>query len=304
MMQWHFSGHETFPLRYQWLTKCVQSVIETPDIFRREDAIVQLGVGKNMVRAIRFWGRACGVVEDGDTRGRSMAPTQLGLALFGKDGWDPYLEDPGTLWLFHWQICTNQELCSTCYLMFNKWISQDFTKERVLEWLSDLISKQGTARVTRNSLNRDIDVFIRTYTPTRMGQKSNFEDSLHCPLVELGLMREHSSGMFSFLRGQHSSLPDWVFAFALADFWHNHRSNQNTLSFDEIAYAEGSPGKAFKLDETSLAERLERLATLTGGSWNFDETAGIRQLYQANLLQPMELLENHYASSLQPFGRM
>ena len=129
-------------------------------------------------------------------------------------------------------------------------------------------------------------------------------DSLDCPLVELGLMREHSSGMFSFVRGQDSSLPDWVFAFALSEFWKNHRSNQNTLSFDEIAHTEGSPGKAFKLGETSLAEQLERLEKLTDRTWNFDETAGIRQLYRNDLMEPMKPLENHYMSAPQAIGRI
>jgi epsilon-lactone hydrolase len=51
-----FSGHETFACRYAWLPKALQAVESNPRIFSDEDqAMVELGVGKNMVRSIRFW---------------------------------------------------------------------------------------------------------------------------------------------------------------------------------------------------------------------------------------------------------
>ena len=253
--------------------------METPDIFHREDAMIRLGVGRNMVRAIRYWAKASGMIGEERAKEPTTVPTRLGLALFGENGWDPYLEDPGTLWLLHWKMCTNQKWCTTCYLIFCRGTSQEFSKAHVQQWLHALISKQGKARVTTNSLSRDIDVFIRTYTTTRIGQNRGGEDTLDCPLVELGLLREQASGIYSFVRGQHTSLPDWIFGFALAEFWLDHRPNQTTLSFDEIAYSEGAPGRVFKLDEASVTERLERLGKLTNGSWSFDETAGIRQLY-------------------------
>ena len=34
------------------------------DAFKREDAMVEFGVGKNMVRSIRLWGLATGVLEE------------------------------------------------------------------------------------------------------------------------------------------------------------------------------------------------------------------------------------------------
>src|SRR5437016_4741230 len=106
-----FSGHETFPFRFTWLRKAVEAVDgETGDkqIFGREHAMVELGVGKNMVGSIRHWGTVCGLIEEDPTeannRGRFLRPTTLGRRLFSDDGWDPYLEDPGTLWLLQWQI--------------------------------------------------------------------------------------------------------------------------------------------------------------------------------------------------------
>src|SRR5512136_927312 len=93
-----FSGHETFPCRYTWLPKAVAKLQQKPTLFADEDdAMVTLGVGKNMVRAIRFWVDASNVAEP--TKDAGLQVTDLGRDILGKDGFDPYLEDVQTLWL-------------------------------------------------------------------------------------------------------------------------------------------------------------------------------------------------------------
>lgn len=47
-----FAGHETFPFRYGWLKKAVDGVARDHLVFSRDDAIVVLGVGKNMVHRL------------------------------------------------------------------------------------------------------------------------------------------------------------------------------------------------------------------------------------------------------------
>ena len=51
-MKYRFSGHQTFAFRYGWLEKGVKAVAASAGIFGAEDAIVQLGVGKNMVESL------------------------------------------------------------------------------------------------------------------------------------------------------------------------------------------------------------------------------------------------------------
>lgn len=55
-----FGRHETFALRYSWLTKGYQKNVASKkeDVFTSDNATVELGVGKNMVAAIRYWLRA------------------------------------------------------------------------------------------------------------------------------------------------------------------------------------------------------------------------------------------------------
>src|SRR5215210_4578418 len=94
-VQYSFSGHETFPFRYPWLKKGFDAAREDGGVFLRDDATTTLGVGKNMVRSIRHWCLAAGVLEEGGEGG--LRPTELGTLLLADDGLDPYLEDPATL---------------------------------------------------------------------------------------------------------------------------------------------------------------------------------------------------------------
>ena len=96
--------HETFTPRYGWLKKGYDRCCENPHVFNDKNAIEQLGVGKNMVRSIRFWCLLFRIIEESDQPG-CMAPTELGRLIMDTDkGWDPYLEDPASLWLLQWQI--------------------------------------------------------------------------------------------------------------------------------------------------------------------------------------------------------
>jgi hypothetical protein len=80
-----FSGHETFACRYAWLPKALQAIESNSIVFSNEDqAMVELGVGKNMVRAIRFWVEASGMARSAAKGG--LEATELGRKIFGNKG--------------------------------------------------------------------------------------------------------------------------------------------------------------------------------------------------------------------------
>jgi hypothetical protein len=194
-IKYSFSGHETFPFRYTWLSKGVQKVQEYPDLFVRDDAMVILGVGKNMVRSIRHWCETLGLIIS-PQRG-NYEPTELGVNLFGENGWDPYLENPATLWLLHWLLGSRWEKNSTWFFAFTRWGAPHFTKDQLVDWILNQVQENKAVRATRNSIKRDVDVFVRTYTPSRLHNAKLLEDSFDCPLVELGLISELDKKLYS-----------------------------------------------------------------------------------------------------------
>jgi len=167
------------------------------------------------------------------------------------------------------------------------------------------------------TLTKDIDCFINTYV-LRKGKKGEVnEDSLECPLAELNLISETTTkGVYEFNIGPKNKLPDQVFLYALQDFYINKfktddnsrtafsdassESNVSTmppLSLEEIAYGVGSPGRSFKLDETSLTERLIRIDETSKGLFNWIDTAGLRQVQIKEFRDPVKILRQYYSDA-------
>jgi hypothetical protein len=297
-----FAGHETFPFRYAWLKKGVDRVADDAALFRRDDAMTRLGVGKNMVRSIRHWCLAARVIEEVPVRsGRPSGcfrVSAFGMALFGPRGLDPYLEDPATLWLLHWQLVTNGQRCTTWFWAFSHFHEPEFTREALYAALLAWAQAAGAKRLAASSLRRDVDCFLRTYVPSRQTKTFVLEDTLDCPLVELGLLRAGADRQsFRFARGAQPQLPDGVLFYAALDFWDRFAANVKTLSLRDLARQPGGPGQVFKIDEAALAERCARLERWTDGALSYDETAGLRQLYRHKPIDAPELLRRAYKAA-------
>jgi hypothetical protein len=177
-----FSGHETFVFRYPWLKKAADAVRKDPRVFTQDDAIVTLGVGKNMVRSIRHWGLATGVLsEEPKSRGAILRVTEFGSFLFGDGddlGSDPYLEDPNSLWLLHWNLISNNTRSTTWQWAFNRFPANEFTRDGLVQCVIDECRRLNVQIPSDGTLRRDVEVFIRTYLSARTGRSSAVEDSL------------------------------------------------------------------------------------------------------------------------------
>jgi len=287
----HFSGHETFPLRQMWLKKAFDAVSKgSKSVFTSDDAIVIFGVGKNMVSSIKHWALACGAIEN---RNGVYTPTDLGEKLFSINGLDPFCEQYGTSWLAHWCLAglSNAGIrATTWYIAFNHINEQNFSAKQLKDAIQDYLEKKlPKINVSPNTLERDVEVFLRTYAakPTAL-----IEDVAEPMLTELGLIQVGLNGLYEFRRGPKSTLPDNIFLYALIDFWNMHSPNQKTLSFESIMYDPGSPGRTFKLDEDSLADRLINLEKLTKGSYIWSDTAGQKNvlcLNEINLIHALDV---------------
>ena len=61
-----------------------------PKLFADEErAMADLGVGKNIVRSIRFWSLATGMVVT-EAKGAGASLTELAISVLGKKGVDPF----------------------------------------------------------------------------------------------------------------------------------------------------------------------------------------------------------------------
>ena len=72
-MPMKFRAHDTFFIRKGWLSKGMRCVFNNPVVFisRDENPMDVLGLGANMVKALRYWLQAVGLTEE-PPRGRRM----------------------------------------------------------------------------------------------------------------------------------------------------------------------------------------------------------------------------------------
>jgi hypothetical protein len=287
MINYRFSGHETFPCRYSWLPKAVNALKDKPKLFSDEEkAIVVLGVGKNMVRAVRFWMQATGVVEPNSSGGEGYRVTKFGELLLGKNGLDRYLEDRRTLWLLHWKLLTQKEPLFAWDYLYNHWSQPDITRTQVVDAFEREASRMDK-KLSRVTLEQHFDVFLHTYVPTRGRKGKVVEDNLDCPLIELELIEKigekpiDSSGhetAYAFRREIKPDITPEVFIYCLYDYWRNRKSNEATLTFRDVSVEPGSIGQVFKLPEWEIRERLDSLKDDSGGLFEYRETASQQQV--------------------------
>ena len=292
-----FSGHETFPFRYTWLKKAVDAVTKDQSTFGQDSAMVDLGVGKNMVTSMKHWAILSSLLEE--VKDRKIQVSEFGKKLLSdKEGWDPYLEDIASLWLLHWKISTNLSKATTWYFTFNKLTQIEFTKEQLVYEIG-LFAESNNVRANPSVIARDVDCFIRTYVPSRSAKLGLLEDSLDCPLTELDLIQDIGQrGLYVFSRGQQRELPNEVFVYALIEYWKTSGQKTSALSFEDIAYGAGSPGLVFKLDEDSLSYRLAALEKMTRGALSYDETSSLRQVYYHKILNSEDYLEKYFENQM------
>jgi len=296
-VKYKFSGHQTFAFRYGWIEKGVREVDRHSDIFSRENALVALGVGKNMVSSIRHWCEVTQLiqVDKGKTGGRHLCPTPIAARLLLDQGWDPFMEDDGTLWLVHWLLVSNPHVATTWQLVFSDFHRPDFSKRELISFLVSVVEKHSL-RAKESVIKRDVDCFLHTYVTGIAGKKlATPEEGFACPFLELGIIQLTPDGeLFRFAIGPKPTLPAAVFAYALSEYFETSRKGRQTMSIQDCLYGRGSPGQAFKLDENSVIEYVEALEDLTEGAIGLDETAGLKQIYRRSDIQPDELLQQYY----------
>lgn len=286
--EFRFSGHETFPCRYTWLPKATRGVADDPLLFtaHEDDAMVTLGVGKNMVRSMRFWAEAARVVAPRADGGHEVTPLGRDLLVGTKKqrALDPYLEDSQTLWLIHWHISTTtvSPLFGWDFLM-NRWQEPHLSLSTVMS----AFSKETAHRErppSEPTLEQMFDVFVHTYLPTRGRKGEVREDNLDCPLVELQLLvadgvrasTRHTGRhepVFKFRREAKPEISPALFAYCLDDFWRTRHKKETTLPLQAAISGHGSPGQIFKLPEDDVRGRVESLHVDTNGFFSFNDSA-------------------------------
>ena len=275
-----FGRHETFPLRYGWLSKAFRAIEVDPTILRDDRAIADLGVGRNMVDSMGYWLRACRLVEPST----EVVPTELGQLIFAHDGVDPYLEDEATIWLLHWLICSNPTQATSWYWFFNKFHKVEFSAEEIQTALIDYVKDQVKQKRPKSpaTLKSDAILLPRMYARSSISKSKPIEDALDSPFTLLGLVSQSGrQRFFSSAPQQRDALPAEIMGFAVIELL--DALSVESLLLEDLLYSRGdlpAPGSIFRLTEQALIAKLEQLVDAYPAYFRLDDTAGLHQLFR------------------------
>jgi len=277
-----FSGHESFPCKTLWLKKGYDFVVQGKD-FNRPEAVIYLGVGKNMVASIRYWLRVFGLSE-GDQ------PTWLGNYLFDDaNGKDKYIEDMATLWLLHFHLVFNQfaTLYHTVFCGYQKGHTQ-FDRDQIATYVKlEMIEADKQSTYNENTVRKDIAVLIQNYALPRKAQSNEDFSSM---LIDLDLIRQtaEGKGYYFNIEGKRKVEKE-IFLYALLML--KEREGDNTLSYDTI---QDEIGLTFCMQDIETIEMLKLLSKDYSQYVSYNDNAGIRIVQFTNDLNKERVLNDYY----------
>jgi len=305
-----FTGHDTFPLRYGWLFKAINFIenngmLSVSDADQTSTAISQLGVGKNMVGAIKYWAESASlartVIQD---RVHRQEVQSIGRSLFSKlSGVDPYLEDIGTIWLVHFLLNFDDEQLTAYRYFFNYSNSIYFDKTKfVSDLFEDAVRLTGNDSFKVATVKKDVDCFLATYTSKSHSSVKKLaavdEDHFSSPLSELRLINDLGRGFYQCDLDDRPSLPLNIFIYSLVEFFKlvNKDSKVNQVSFEDILSRPLSPGKIFKLSEAGLGRLLDEAVSEYGRHISWVDSLGLKQVTIDDdlLVHSVDLLDEYY----------
>lgn len=276
-----FSRHETFQPRFGWLHKGYSALTDSTigaEVFLRDDATVALGVGKNMVNAIRFWSYAFKLTveypKNVTSRAHVASPTWEARWLLDENGADPYLEDTASLWLLHWWLLAKPCYVPTWWVAFHAQSTSRFTLHELTETTLRHVRLAGWEPPAETSVLKDADCVTKMYARRRdpnVGSPGSFEDLLDSPFRELGLLegsgfgRSNATHRWHFTNSARTSLPPRLVAYACLDYAARTTSARlgGSIELARLANEPGGPGRAFRLREPEIADALRDVASET-----------------------------------------
>lgn len=283
-----FRAHETFFIRKGWLSKGMKNVLVHPDVFvsRENNPMDVLGIGANMVKALRYWMVATGLTQEFREQGRLVQRlTTLGEIINEND---PYLEEIGTLWLLHyWLVKANDKQypiakveAGAWWYCFNEFKTAEFTRDDFYTEITKFLRNSDEGEKPIRTIEDDFNCIIHTYMSRLKTnpEKVKPEENIDCPLGELELINFSGFTKDEFgkrIRTYRKSPPkkDMLHPLILLAVILDQAQGEREIRIAAIQSDYGNAGKAFNLDIISLTALLYKIELL--GYIKVNRTAGL-----------------------------
>lgn len=293
-MEMKFRAHDTFFIRKGWISKGMRHVHNNSDVFisKKDNPMDVLGIGANMVKALRYWLQAIGVTEERASGKRSQRLTEFGNIVFEHD---KYIEEMGTLYLLHYKLASNFKLATSWYYFFNVFALSDFSREDFASQITSYIKmKDENASVAPRSIEDDFNCIINTYVPRykTMPTRVSAENNIDCPLGEMGLVdiikKEKNNTVYKKAIPVPTSFNPWVILAVIYD----NAKGRSEIGLNELLTKEGNIGRIFNFDSIAMLDVLH--AAESTGELKIVRTAGLDVINLKNNLRFEECVQRYY----------
>lgn len=293
-MPMKFRAHDTFFIRKGWLSKGMRCVANQPDVFisRDENPMDVLGIGANMVKALRYWLQAVGLTAEPSKGKRIQTFTDLGTLIYEHD---TYMEELGTLQLLQYRLASQREEATAWYFFFNEFSRLEFSREDFVEALQKYIKiEDSETEYAIRSLNDDFQCIINTYLPRYKSNPAKIspENNIDCPFGELGLVDVLNKRKKTYKKSIPASntLDPYIILAVIVD----NANGRKEIGLNELLTAPCNIGKVFNLDSITMLDVLYRIERL--GLIKINRTAGLDVIIIQGELSFLDCVERFYAS--------
>ena len=293
-MDMKFRAHDTFFIRKSWLSKGMKHVHNKPVVFvdRDESPTDVLGIGTNMVKALRYWLQAVDVTQEPATGKRVQVFTDLGIRIYEHDR---FIEELGTLHLLHYKLTSNREDATAWYYFFNEFKMTEFTREDFVSALQNyVLMSEENISVAIRSLNDDFACIVNTYLPRYKSnpRKVSPENNIDCPFGELGFIDILSKEKHTYKKSipASKSFNPWVILAVIFD----QVEGRKEIALNELLTAPCNIGRIFNLDAITMLDILHRVEKI--GEIKIIRTAGLDIVRINNQRTFQECVDKYYES--------
>ena len=274
-------GHEKFVLREGWLNKGIIQVKENPTVFLGKESPDVFGIGNNMVKSLRYWLKAFGLIVEKGVSGAVLSDCGEVIKKY-----DAYFEDIFTLWVLHSNIVHNAEEATSWYLFFNNCDIEDMEKEQIVQILIREFNKYtNNMAFSEKSLRSDVDVILSMYGKVK--EMVDPEDKNISPFAQLDLIKNIERN-YSKSQPDKRKVTEWNVLYELARYL-----NQNEfVSIDEISEGIGSICSIYQIGSVTINAYLDKLDTM--GYIRVDRTAGLDMIYKVLNVTQETVMKEYY----------
>ncbi|TBL80850.1 DUF4007 family protein [Paenibacillus thalictri] len=252
-----FGHHQSFYLRVNWLSKAIRMLLEDEQgarFFYDDFGFERIGLGRNMVKSLKFWSLATGVIAEAkNEEGRPInVITPFGQLMHRHDR---FIRLPLTSGLLHYFLASNRDQATTWYWFFNEYASRSATNEELHAALTEWTRQQTSKTVSAGSLKKDLDCLRQLYT-IRSRQEDDPEEVVASPLTGLHLLHEIKE---QFVKRTPELMDVSIEALYFALLVYCQRSQVSSVTLEELQYKPLLWGKMFNLSSNHILDALTQL---------------------------------------------